>query len=240
VTPFLESQARGYERLDSRTAEHRDIRSPERRKTKGATIVEGNIHWRGLSVLKRLPLGAGGVNRIDKRLWRLLLGGDPASADAQISNTESKFMSSSNSRTCGVRSSSFKSMPAARAHPSKKPTALSRCRLQRTWSDQPRSAPVCLRQHSPAHNVTFLANHDAPYAAYDRRVFQVLAGYAQHHPFALAHLSCVGWIGRPPSGSILVCAFGGGSDGRRPLRPAKSGRCWNEDGSRSSAMRLPS
>jgi len=93
VTPFLESQARGYERLDSRTAEHRDIRSPERRKTKGATIVEGNIHWRGLSVLKRLPLGAGGVNRIDKRLWRLLLGGDPASADAQISNTESKFMS---------------------------------------------------------------------------------------------------------------------------------------------------
>src|SRR5437867_738000 len=128
-------------------------------------------------------------------------------------------------------------MPAARAHPSKKTTALSRCRLQRTWSDQPRSAPVCLRQHSPAHNVTFLANHDAPYAAYDRRVFQVLAGYAQHHPFALAHLSCVGWIGRPPSGSILVCAFGGGSDGRRPLRPAKSGRCWNEDGSRSSAMR---
>src|SRR5437870_13436435 len=77
VTPFLESQARGYEWLDSRTAEHRDIRSPERRKTKGATIVEGNIHWRGLSVLKRLPLGAGGVNRIDKAAVSSVAGRRP-------------------------------------------------------------------------------------------------------------------------------------------------------------------
>src|SRR5439155_27163512 len=84
-----------------------------------------------------------------------------------------------------------------------------------------------------AQNVNFLANHDAP-------TQRTIAVSPKSWPLRPTSSLCFGspfpcWLDRQTtaSGSILVCAFRGGSDGRRPLRPAKSGRCWNEDGSRS-------
>jgi hypothetical protein len=107
---------------------------------------------------------------------------DTASSEEKISNTESKFVSSNNSRTRDVGFMSFKLTSVARAHPPQEQQHPHSATIDGINSREIKyhSSPVRLRQHSLPQNVSLITGHDAPHAAQHCHIFRMLDSHVQH------------------------------------------------------------